>query len=163
MERSRAPSVEVVRGHDERERDRHRERVRGAHGSDGLDVHEYSAAPRDVGGHRRDEVDQPDDRDRARDESRHVVEVPERPEPCGATVEAKSPSGRVAAAPDEIAPVLRDEPEADRPDQGRGHGADETRHAHGGGARKHDHAEVPLVEATTADVHPQTEPVAFDP
>ncbi len=38
LKRAVAPPVEVVRRHEERERDRHGERVRRSHDADGLDV-----------------------------------------------------------------------------------------------------------------------------
>ena len=75
LKRSVAPPVEVVRRHEERERDRHGERVGPAHHIDGLDAHEDVAAPRDVRRDGRDEVDDRDERDADGGERRDVVQV----------------------------------------------------------------------------------------
>ncbi len=150
--RTRAAPIEVVGGDEECKRHRHRERVGRTHHRERLDVHEHMAAPRNVRRHRRDEVDDRDDGDHERGDHRHIVELSRRSKSQWLSVEAEPPGSRVACAPREVGPVLRDEPDADECDSESGEHAERLQQHGDSVAGQHGQAEVPLVDPQTQDI-----------
>jgi hypothetical protein len=155
---------QVRRRHEQEHRGRDRRGMRELQRLERLDPQEQMAAPGDVGLDRGGEVDEAGERGRHRDELGQGIGAAHRTERMNAHVQPEPPGGGVPLRGEEVAPVLRHEPDAggqrgDGPEvvvQAVSEDPDAEPDQQGG-------AQVPLVNTGAEHVHPGSEPVSVDP
>jgi hypothetical protein len=111
-QRALPAAPEVRRGHEQEDRAGDDRGVRELQRFERLDVEEQVVAPGDVGLDCGSEVDEARERGGHGREPGKGVGAPDRLQRLGAYVEAEPPGGGVAARREEIAPILRHEPDS---------------------------------------------------